>query len=268
MIDLSKTSGLPISLDEDNMLIVPHTLMVKEMIERRAKDMAPFLISPEAIANTDPIYRVYRDLLPMESDSNPELEYDITVILAGTFQFPNGDREYFRTAGHYHDASKNRIGYPEIYEVLSGYGRWVIQKKAGSDEEITESYLIEAGPGEKVCIPPGFGHITVNAENSPLVEANIRAHFDYDYESYKKTGGGVWRILASNESGMLEIESNPNYRETSHLKKLRPRKDWFKGYFDPLWNVYQNSPKDVAFLVHPEEYHQEFFLIKNLYQEI
>lgn len=268
MTDLSKTSGLSISLDDDNMLIVPHTLMVTEMTERRVKDMQPFLVSREATAKTNPIYRVYRDLLPIEAKNHPQLEYDITVILPGAFQFPNGEREYFRTAGHYHDEKKNGIGYAEIYEVLSGYGRWIIQKRAGGDGEIAESYLIEAGPGEKICIPPGFGHISVNVEDVSLVEANVRTYFDSDYEAYKKLRGGAWRILASHEKDMLEIEPNSNYHNTSHLQKLHPRKDWFKGYFEPLWNVYQNSPEDIEFLLHPETYRQEFFSVKSLFHEI
>lgn len=269
MIDLSKTSGLPLSLDEDGMLIIPHNFKVAEAAERSLEEMREFLPEGFLPGALETAYRVYRDLQSMAGNAENGLRYDITVIPQGTYSYQNGKREFLRTAGHYHDTKTNGIGYPEIYEVLAGRGRWILQKTGATREEVVEAYLIEAGPGEKILIPPGFGHVTVNTESEFLVEANIIAkNFAYDYDSYKALHGPCYRLLESEDRTMIEIEANPRYEKLADLKKLTVRKDWFRGYFETLWDVYEKHEADIQFLKSPEIYRPEFFEIKNLYKEI
>lgn len=270
--DLSKISGLPISLDDDLMLKFPHDLRVSSVSERTLDGMRPYLVSPDAETDVPVIYRVWRNLMPMQNEvklSKVGMRYDITVIPPGTFKFKNGRREFFHTAGHYHDTAENAPGYPEIYEVLSGRARSIIQKPAETLDRISEAYLIEAGPGEKILIPPGFGHVSTNAEDETLVLANIiAANFKYIYSTFEELGGGCYRLLASDDKGMIEIESNPRYRKVPELKKLTPKKDWFKGYFKPLWDAYLNHRDQITFITKPETYRKEFFAIDNLYREL
>lgn len=269
MIDLQKTSGLPLSLDDDGMLIIPHNFKVADAAERTAEEMQEFLPEDFLPGALQTAYRVYRDLQPMAGMKDAGLRYDITVISQGTYSYQDGKREFLRTAGHYHDMKPNGIGYPEIYEVLAGRGRWIIQKMGAAREEITEAYLIEAGPGEKILIPPGFGHVTINAESELLVLANIIAKdFAYDYDSYKALRGPGYLLLESADRTMIEIEANPRYSKLAELKKLTVRKDWFKGYFETLWDVYEKHEADIQFLKTPETYRPEFFEIKNLYKEV
>lgn len=269
MIDLQKTSGLPLSLDEDGMLVIPHNFKVAEARARTAEEMQEFLPEGFLPRTLETAYRVYRDLQLMAEVADTGLRYDITVIPPGTYSHQDGRREFLRTAGHYHDTKPNGIGYPEIYEVLAGRGRWVIQKMGAAREEIVEAYLIEAGPGEKILIPPGFGHVTINAESEFLVETNIISkNFTYDYASYKALRGPCYRLLESGDRTMIEIEANPRYAKLAELKKLSVRKDWFRGYFETLWDVYQKHTADIQFLASPETYRPEFFEIKNLYKEI
>lgn len=269
MIDLQKASGLLISLDDTGMLVIPHEIKVSDASERTFDQMREFLPDTFRPNGGASAYRVYRDLQLIDESIDNGLRYDITVIPPGTYSFQNGKSEFLRTAGHYHDKTKNGLGYPEIYEVLAGRGRWVIQKMGDEKEEIIEAYLIEAGPGEKIIVPPGFGHVTINTESEYLVEANIIAKdFSYDYESYKLLAGPCYRLLESDDRTMIEIEANPRYRKLPPLMKLAVRKDWFKGYFEPLWEVYKKHEADIQFLKRPETYRPEFFEIRNLYKEI
>ncbi|MBI2055095.1 MAG: hypothetical protein HYT39_03300 [Candidatus Sungbacteria bacterium] len=270
--DLSKVSGLAISLDDDLMLKFPHDLMVKSVSERTLDGIRPYLIFKDAEADIPVIYRVWRNLMPMQDEaelSGVGIRYDITIIPPGTFKFRNGQREFFHTAGHYHDTAENALGYPEIYEVLSGRVRSLIQKPLETPDRISETYLIEAGPGEKILIPPGFGHVSINAEDKALVLANVIAtNPKYIYGAFEELGGGCYRLLASDDKSMIEIEPNSKYRDIPELKKLTPKKDWFKGYFEPLWNAYINHRDQIAFIIKPESYRKEFFAIGNLYKEI
>ncbi|KKW27496.1 MAG: Glucose-6-phosphate isomerase [Parcubacteria group bacterium GW2011_GWB1_52_7] len=133
--------------------------------------------------------------------------------------------------------------------MLAGRGRWIIQRYETDPAQIDEIYLVEAGPGEKICVPPSFGHITINAETEPLVIANVIADkVGYDYEPYKILRGAAARLLASEAPSMIEIESNRNYRVVPPLRKLKPKKDWYNGYFDPLYSVLASNHEHFKFL--------------------
>ena len=271
MTDLKQKSGLPLQLDEAMELTFPHELMVKDRSTRVLEGMIPYL-EPLKPAADVPIYRIFRDVLlakDREILSPTGLEYDITVIAPGTFQLQDNSQEYFRTAGHYHKRGEAGQAFPEIYEVISGQAQWLIQRYARDPTNIEEIYLIEGVPGDKVCIPPEFGHITINVTSSVLVVSNIIAKScEHDYAPFQYLRGGGFRLLASTYPDMVEIESNRNYQLVPPLSKLKPRKDWYNGYFDPLYSVLASNHERFKFLAEPETYNPDFFSIKKLYQEI
>lgn len=265
MIDLSK-SGIHLALGEDLMLSIDHTVKVGGMWDRTVADMVPFLL-PKPLASTKGLaYRVYNFENP-DLERGTELRYDITVMSPGAFSFQDGEREFFRTAGHYHGLSEGGVAYPEIYEVLHGIARMMLQRR-DAQGNIDAVYLVEAEAGEKIGVPPGFGHVTINAERGPLVLSNVIRMHQYDYESYRTSGGPSYRLLASIEPDMIEIVANGSYSNLPPLKKIRPRRDWFKGYFEPLWNIYRDHEPDIRFVSKPESYRPEFFEIGNLFKEI
>ena len=58
------------------------------------------------------------------------------------------------------------------------------------------------------------------------------------------------------------------YHTLPGLKKLKPKKDWFKGYFDPLWKTFSAHPEDLKFISDAETYSPQFFSIERANQEI
>ena len=141
--------------------------------------------------------------------------------------------------------------YPEAYEVLLGQAYFLIQSESAV-------FLVEAGPGEKFIIPPGFGHNTINVFNEPLLMANwISEKAEYDYEPYKNLHGASYYFLKNND--LIDIIKNPNYDSFPEIKKIRTREYSEFGIFKnlPLYSLVNTLDK-LKFLNHPEEFKGEW----------
>ena len=151
-------------------------------------------------ACTDPLYGMYRDLAITREDrawlGEQGIRFDITVIPPLTL----GD-EYVKTKGHYHPDNPAGVGYPELYGVLAGEARSLLQKKALSDV-----VAVTARAGESVLIPPGYGHVTINPGRGVLVMANlVSTRFASEYDFYEEMQGGAYYEM---EGGWVR---NPRY---------------------------------------------------------
>ncbi|MDO5845858.1 MAG: glucose-6-phosphate isomerase family protein, partial [Methanocorpusculum sp.] len=122
---------------------------------------------PSNVDSAKPLYYMYRDLYKTHGDhlwlQRHHLRYDITRIPAGII---NG--EYTKSKGHYHPRNAAGVAYPEVYEVLSGYAYYLLQKR-----DHTDVILVPAHAGDVVLIPPGYGHVTINPGKDELVMANL-----------------------------------------------------------------------------------------------
>lgn len=165
---------------------------------RKLYDMKEVLYDTDWLktaTNVD-LYYMYRDLSMSRHDRSVILDnalrYDITVIPPNKL-----GRELVKTAGHYHPyIDGTGLTYPEIYEVLKGKAHYLIQKRTG--DTISDVILIEAGEGDKVIIPPNYGHVTINpSPNKELMMSNwVSRAFSSIYEPYKQCGGAAYFELA------------------------------------------------------------------------
>jgi glucose-6-phosphate isomerase len=166
-------------------------------------------------AKNSELYYMYRELSLSKKDAiamkEHGLRYDITIIPPQMLGC-----EFVKTAGHYHPiVPGTRITFPEIYEVLGGEANYILQKPDG--EEIVDVILIKAGIGDKVIIPPGYGHLTINASNKVLKMANwVAQDFESIYQPIKEKGGGAYFLL---DKGMVK---NPRYDHIPDIKLLKP----------------------------------------------
>jgi glucose-6-phosphate isomerase len=158
----------------------------------------------------EPLYFMYRDLSKSGEDHRwlreQGLRYDITVIppriLCG---------EFVKTKGHHHPDAPGGIPYPEIYEVLGGEAHYLLQTGPADDVR-----LVRAGPGDRVLIPPGFGHVSINPGRDTLVMANIvSTRFESDYTVYERLHGGAYYELSDGR-----FERNPRYPGVPPLRIL------------------------------------------------
>jgi len=244
MIDLHKISGLPIFFDERKLdLVFDGDFPFIKKSERSLDELRPYLKNPKAKNGPDPIYYVWRYVHLKKDDEKIKaynLRYDITLIPPGKI---NG--EFVKTAGHYH------LPYPEIIEVLYGRAYFLIQSFSNNPKNIKSVFLIEAGCGEKLLIPAGYGHNMINVFNEPLLAANwVSEKAVDDYESYKNNHGASYYFL--DNGNLIDIVKNPNYDSVPEIKKIRAKKDPL-----PLYSLVNNLDK-LRFLNYPEEFTGEW----------
>lgn len=257
-IDLTAISGLPLALDlETGMLTdLAGTLSLEEPGRRRFGDLRAVVAYPEAV---DPIaddvaYLTYRDVRQAdETGLGAEgLRYDVTVTLPGTVA-----EEYVKTAGHYHGLDANGVSWPEIYDVLAGSAVFVLQRAEGDpagDPAVTRGVAIVAGPGDRLVIPPDFGHVTVNVGATPLVVADLVAVESVNhYQGYACRRGGAMRVMAASDAP-FETVWNPAYPDVPSGIEVIPASELspFEAY-TPLYQLGVDSPERVVFLTNPLE---------------
>jgi glucose-6-phosphate isomerase len=192
----------------------------------------------------EPLYSMYRDLARSPGDRRwlrgEGLRYDITVIppraLCG---------EYVKTKGHHHPANEKGVPYPEIYEVLQGEAHYLLQTRAADDVR-----LVRAGPGDRVLVPPGYGHVTINPGAATLVMANIvSTRFESDYTIYELLHGAAYFEL---EGGALV--KNPRYPHAADIHILAASDQKGPGLL-PRGSLYDLiGTESLGFLNRPEDY--------------
>lgn len=211
-IDLIKISGLPISFNnETGALSFNQPLPATKPAVRTLDDMRPVLLDPKADGPRE-LYYMYRDVaMPGDREklSRAGVRYDITIIKPGAI-----GGEFSKTAGHYHPVNpRTGMTYPELYEVLYGTAHYLLQRE-NAEGCVDDVVVVVARQGERVLIPPGYGHITINPGTDYLVMANwVEGTFSSLYGSIVERRGGGYYELANGD-----WVANPNY---DHLPELR-----------------------------------------------
>jgi glucose-6-phosphate isomerase len=201
------------------------------------------------------LYYMYRDLSLSKNDAvtikEHGLRYDITIIPPRTL-----GREFVKTAGHYHPGVPGTdVTFPEIYEVLNGEAYYIMQKvENGSLKDVV---LIKAKEGDKVIIPPGYGHLTINASNRVLKMANwVARDFESVYSPIKEKGGGAYYLL---QDGIFK---NPTYGHVPEIRICTPANLMEIGLQKgkEMYGLVKNISK-LEFLTCPQKY---MFLFEKL----
>lgn len=254
MIDLTKQSGLAIAFDEQNLdLHFKEEFPRLQKSQRALKDLSPYLKN-QNLSFPDLVYTVWRYVHKAEDEqkiSENKLRYDLTLLPQGLL----GD-EFLRTAGHFHPLSPDAsLTAPEVYEVILGQGGFLIQDFRDVPENVENVFLIIAHASEKVLVPPGFGHITINLSSRPLLVANwISDITSYNYEPFQKNHGGAYWII-KDPAGSISPILNPNYQRVPGIKKITAQ-DWPQFGLvkeTPMYSLVENLDK-LRFLNYPEEF--------------
>ena len=221
---------------------------------RRLFDMREVIFDKKWLATAEDfeLYYMYRDLYLSRKDRDSLLDqglrYDITVIppmMLGS--------EYNKTAGHYHPLPPGgKVSYPEVYEVLEGEALYLLQKM-----DLTDVVAVNAMEGDKVVIPPDYGHITINRSNRTLKMANFVARdFSSLYDPIREKGGGAFFFTTG---GFIKNES---YQESMKLRRAdAPDNEALKKLgMSRSREMYPliKEPGRLDFLVHPDEHPDVF----------
>lgn len=139
--------------------------------------------------------------------------YDVTVVPALSL-----GKEFNKTLGHYHALAPSRHSYAEVYEVLKGKAHYLLQKR-NSMGGIANVLLVKAKKGDKVFVPPDYGHLTINPSRETLVMANWTTVKESDYAPFIEKRGGAFYELRSRR-----FVANENYGKLPRLKIVEAEK--------------------------------------------
>ncbi|HDS46140.1 MAG TPA: glucose-6-phosphate isomerase [Methanomicrobia archaeon] len=201
-----------------------------------------------------PLYYMFREVAKNDADAQQiaalGLRYDITIIPPMKLGL-----EFVKTAGHYHPCVPgSKLTYPEIYEVLEGEAHYLLQKREMAEsggEAITDVMVIQARRGDKVIIPPNYGHVTINPSKTTLKMANwVARSFSSIYEPYKERGGAAYFELTSRK-----FVRNDRYEAVPAIRFLRPAATWLEevglSTVIPMYELLR-EPAKLEFLLKPE----------------
>jgi len=183
---------------------------------RRLKELMPVLYDADSCRGIHPelpMYEVYRDLCGDEERDvllKHGLRYDVMImppLMLG--------EEYVKTMGHKHLPWGEERFDPEIFEVLEGEARFLIQRY--QDEELVDVSLVEAQAGDKVLAPPNCGHVIINASSSRLVTGNLISRFCLQtYRPFIERRGGAYYLLKGGR-----LLRNENYHPIPRVRVLK-----------------------------------------------
>ncbi len=216
---------------------------------RMLSDMKEVLMDQKWAGHAEdiPLYFMYRDLClnrHRRDIQSSDIRYDITVIPSANL----GD-EHVKTKGHYHEEARNGLSYPEIYEVIQGEAHYLMQKK--EDGELKDVIVVKAESGDKVLIPPNYGHITINPSDKDLVMANwVSTRFDSIYSDIMEKRGGAYY-----EKTNGDFVTNPNYVLVPSIRFVDPFEVEELGITNErLMYTMIDEPYNLRFLNHPEKF--------------
>ncbi len=203
---------------------------------------------PGTVPDLD-LYYMYNDVALGEGDRRLMIEhslrFDVTILPPLKL-----GAEPVKTAGHYHPLVDNTgITYPEIYEVLEGRAHFLLQ--CGDPGSITDVLFIDAAEGDKVIIPPNYGHVMVNPGPDVLVLSDwVFPGFKSIYDTYVGCGGAAYFELADGR-----LVPNGNYGELPEIRFLKPTNFAEVGLSKErgMYDLVENLEK-LAYLKRPQDY--------------
>jgi glucose-6-phosphate isomerase len=215
MIDLSGQAGFPVALDEPSLsLRFGAGITTAPVTIRRLDEVRPLLRDPGA-AGPEHLYTIYMDVrVPGRAEvlSALGLGYGAVVYNHGAL-----GGEALRSQGHVHSApAATGVAYSELYEFWLGRGLVYMQDSATAD--VKDAIVVEAGPGDKVLIPPGWAHATVNLGEGPMAFGAVYAlEARLLYEPLRALRGTAHYVLSDGS-----LEPNPRYTRMPPARRLRP----------------------------------------------
>ena len=223
---------------------------------RTLKQERNVLMEPKDIDKN--IYYMFRDVhahIDEKFFRKNHIRFDVTVIPP----YKVG-KEEIKTLGHYHPYLKGRkIAYPEIYQVLHGVGMFLIQKKKYG--KIVDVILFEGKKGDKIVIPPGYGHITINSSHKVLIMANLVSDkFDSVYKDIiQKHGATYYGIMLKNK---LKFIKNKHYKEKTNLRRLKLSNPFNLIKGKNIYEEFVENPHRYDFLNKPYLYKMQWEEVK------
>ena len=107
--------------------------------------------------------------------------------------------------------------------------------------------LIKAKEGDKVLIPPNYGHVTINPSSEPLIMANlVSSTFKSIYDAYRlKRGAAFYELIDGS------LIPNTNYKGHLEIREVNPVKVIPNAPPGDIYTSFIRSPVAYRFLNSP-----------------
>lgn len=204
---------------------------------------------------TQPLYYMYRDLAERDEDSQKIKSFNLRFDILDSVACYLG-QEYNKTAGHYHSmVPGTNFTYPEIYELIRGEMYYLMQRIEG--DRVADVYAVRASGGDKVIVPPNYGHFSIFLSPEGIRESNWTSNDSLsDYEKIKqKHGAAYYAIIDKQSKDGVRWVKNDAYSDVPPLRFLSPTN--FED-FELIKNVNMyglaNSLEKLDYLNNPQNY--------------
>lgn len=204
-------------------------------------------------AGPDPVYAIAMDVCRREDLD----ELKRRMLLFGIVIYAGGQLgdEPVRSQGHVHSISPH-CGWstPELFEVWEGRAIIYGQEKSGDDPG--KCIAIEAGPGERVVMPPGWAHFVANATPASLLifGAWCDRQYGFDYTQMRAHHGLAWFPILT-PGGKVRWEPNSHY-SSSKLQTKAAREYPELGISGELtiYRLIQSDPESIQWVSEPQRF--------------
>ena len=215
MIDLTARAGFPVWLDPEGLTLTFDPGITTAPVVVRRLDEVRGLLQDPAATGPDHLYTIYMDVrVPGVGDTLRAngLGYGAVVYNHGAL-----GREALRSQGHVHSVAPDTgVGYSELYEIW--HGRALVYMQDSATADVGDVIVVEAGPGHKVAIPPGWAHATVNVGDGPMAFGAVYAlDARLLYEPLRRLQGTAHYVLSDGS-----LEPNPRYRSLPQARRCAP----------------------------------------------
>jgi glucose-6-phosphate isomerase len=243
--DLSVLAGLPLALSAGR--IQPGAgVVAEEDLVRRLADMRAVVADGVGRHGRRIEYRMLNGVQRSEDAQLADLplRYELTAMLGRPVGW-----EAAKTLGHVHVCPPGvPVGYPEVVEVLHGMAGFLIQDLADGPDgpQSRRAWLVRAGPGDWVILPPDLAHVTIDLGAGPLVFSDVidrRARGIY--AGVAAARGFGWYVAA--DGG---LRPNPRYARPPRLEEVSAA-DWSGPAPAPLYRYFRDDPTRLEWLSDP-----------------
>jgi glucose-6-phosphate isomerase len=215
MIELTSFAGFPVCMDPETLTLTFGSGVTTAPAQVRSLDeVRPLLRDPRS-EGPEHLYTIYMDVrVPRFAEALREkgLGYGAVVYNHGAL-----GGEALRSQGHVHSTAPDTgVAYSELYEFWHGRGLVYMQDTVAP--EVGDSIVVEAGPGDKVAIPPGWAHATVNVGSEPMAFGAVYAlDARLLYDPLRRLQGTAHYVLADGT-----LEENPRYARVPPARRMPP----------------------------------------------
>jgi glucose-6-phosphate isomerase len=216
---------------------------------RRIDEIRASLRDPHC-CGPDPVYSIAMDVGKISHRD----ELRRRRLLFGVVAYASGKlgREFVRSQGHVHAISRHcQCSTPELLEIWQG--RAIVYMQESVTDDPGRCFAVEAAPGDKVVIPPGWAHCVINIDPREVMVfgAWCVRDYDFDYRAIRAHGGLAWFPL-SDEKQHANWEHNPAYRACSIVKKrAREYPELSVRRELPIYEQFSRNPESVQWVADP-----------------